>query len=68
MKIIYLGGESQPIFGVEFKLSIYRAITIPIKFILNYILNMLFTPNNKITYLSSNLVVVLESGKKDNEG
>ena len=67
MKIIYFGGESQPIFGVGFRLSIYRVLTIPIKFILNYMLNILFTPRNKISYLSSNLVVVLQSGKKVNE-
>jgi SAM-dependent methyltransferase len=67
MKIIYLGGESQPIFGVGLKLSIYRAITMPIKFILDYILNLLFSPSNKINYLSSNLVVVLGSGKKDDQ-
>lgn len=59
VEIVYLGAEAQPIWGGGAAHFAYRAIAVPIKYMMNLVLNFLFTPRTCRALCSTNLVMAL---------
>ena len=66
MKIIFLGGQAQPILGTSAAHFVHRLFTLPFKLILNLIINLTFFPMGNIAYCSPNLVLILKAVKSTN--
>lgn len=59
----YIGGESQPIFGVSFLHFTHRLFSEPFKFILNLLVNPIFYPGKRVAFCSLNLVAICRANK-----
>ena len=60
MKILRLAGESEPLWGVDYKMTVYRLFSVPTKFLLTALFKLVFMPRSNIPICSSNLVVILK--------
>jgi 2-polyprenyl-3-methyl-5-hydroxy-6-metoxy-1,4-benzoquinol methylase len=63
MKVIYIGGEAQPIVGTNFLNFIHKIFVRPIIFILNIVVGLIFFPREKVDFFSSNLTVIFKIEK-----
>lgn len=63
-KVFLIAGEIQPIFIPNFFLFLHRLIAVPVKKIINLIVQILFFPKSSISFTSANLVVAFKF-KKD---
>lgn len=63
MKVVFVGGQSQPIFGTSVKFFLHRALTYPIKRFLDFTVNAIFFPYGKVAFFASNLVMILSVEK-----
>tara|TARA_B110000238_G_C16124600_1_gene438647 strand:- start:1489 stop:2244 length:756 start_codon:yes stop_codon:yes gene_type:complete len=60
MKILRLAGESEPIWGVDYKMFVYRLFSVPTKFLLTVLFKFVFMPRSNIPICSLNLVVIFK--------
>lgn len=60
MKLIFLGGEAQPIMGTNILNFSHKILAIPIKFILNFFICLIFFPREKVDFTSSNLSAIFK--------
>jgi SAM-dependent methyltransferase len=60
MKILRLAGESEPIWGVDYKMFVYRLFSVPTKFLLTALFKFVFMPRRNIPICSLNLVVIFK--------
>ena len=63
LKIISFGGAAEPIIGVNLLTAIHRIFALPIKKIINFIVNALFSPGSNLPFCSSNITVVFKALK-----
>lgn len=62
-KIVYLGGEAQPLITGSSLLTIYRMFAVPIRKLINLLINLLFFPKANIAFCSSSLVMIFRAVK-----
>jgi len=61
MKLVFAGGEAQPLIGVNFIHFIHRLVALPVKKLINVFVRLIFFPKTNITFCSSNLIIVLSN-------
>lgn len=61
MHIVFIGGEAEPIFGGGILKFIHRIISVPVKKIINLIINLIFFPRSNLSFCSLNMVTILKS-------
>ena len=59
-RILYLGGEAQPLRTGEFMRTVHRAFTKPIKKAMDFAVSMLLYPRVRLAFCSFNLLAVLQ--------
>lgn len=59
--IVHMGGAAEPILCGGFLHRAHMLVTVPIKFILEKAIHLIFFPRSKINFLSPNLVVALKN-------
>lgn len=62
-QIIFIGGQSEPIIGCNLLLAIHRIFTLPLKWFINKLINLVFFPRKKIAFLSPNMTIIFKSRK-----
>lgn len=60
MKLIFVGGEALPVWGVELPFLVHRMITWLIKKVINFLVRYIFFPRIKVVFCSSNLTAVMK--------
>lgn len=65
MKVVFIGGEAEPLCGITFLHFIHRLITLPIKKIINFFINLIFFPRSNVAFSSTNLVLICKKSKTD---
>jgi SAM-dependent methyltransferase len=58
MKLFFIGGEAQPLFGGTLLHFIHRIFSLPIKKVTNLFINLIFFPGARIHFCSSNLIAI----------
>jgi 2-polyprenyl-3-methyl-5-hydroxy-6-metoxy-1,4-benzoquinol methylase len=58
MKVFFIGGEAEPILGLTVLPFFHRIIFLPIKKLLNVLVNLAFFPLDNIEFFSSNVTVI----------
>lgn len=60
-EIVYLGGEAQPLNAGNPLHTLHRVVTLPLKFMLEWIVGWLFFPRRGVFFCPVNLVLVMSS-------
>ena len=63
MKVVFVGGEAQPLFGISLLNFIHRIIALPVKKIINLFVCVIFFPRGNEAFCSSNLTMILRATK-----
>jgi 2-polyprenyl-3-methyl-5-hydroxy-6-metoxy-1,4-benzoquinol methylase len=58
MEVVFVGGESQPLFGTSLLHFAKRLFALLIKKSLHFITNLIFFPRSNISFYSSNLIMI----------
>lgn len=58
MKLIFLVGQAQPLSGIRLPQFFYRLLALPLRWLINKFIKLVFFPNTNIDYCSSNLVMI----------
>ena len=63
MTMVFLGGEAEPLICGSLLHVIHRIFALPIKAMINFIINLIFFPRSNVFFCSSNLVMILSKIK-----
>jgi len=58
MKIIFVGGEAQPLLGISLLYFLHRMISLPVKKLINLFTKFIFFPRSNVAFCSSNLTMI----------
>jgi len=60
MQVIFIGGEAQPLIGTSPLIFAHRSISLPIQFLVNLFINLIFASHRNVVFCSSNLTTILK--------
>jgi SAM-dependent methyltransferase len=61
--LVFVGGEAQPLIDGNARHTAHRLLALPIKKIVNFLVNIVFFPKHSIDFCSSNLVMIFRTIK-----
>jgi len=64
VELLYVGGRAQPLFGGSVLHVIHRMFALPIKALINLLVNLIFFPRHHIAFCSSDLVMIFRAPKQ----
>jgi 2-polyprenyl-3-methyl-5-hydroxy-6-metoxy-1,4-benzoquinol methylase len=65
MKLIYFGGEAQPIIGTTFINVLHKIFSLPIKLLINLIVGIIFFPREKVDFCALNSTMIFRCDKNN---
>jgi SAM-dependent methyltransferase len=63
VEVVYLGGEAHPLSGTSLLMFSHRLVALPIRALINLLVNLMFIPRANIAFCSANLIMILKISK-----